>query len=130
MYIEKRYIKRIEKIFEQLSLSIRLLDTQGVCIVPEGGEGEALPVLVMAAGITHRVSEHLYRALDMNPPLILTCQAGEPGAENILVIADAMLMSMFKSNLSIATDNSTDSPILQYNIVPFFTYTCPIFFWR
>lgn len=116
MYIEKRYIKRIEKIFEQLSLSIRLLDTQGVCIVPEGGEGEALPVLVMAAGITHRVSEHLYRALDMNPPLILTCQAGEPGAENILVIADAMLMSMFKSNLSIESHSDVYRRILKQEL--------------
>ncbi len=103
MYIEKRYIKRIEEIFERLSVSLRLLDAQGVCIVPENGENETLPSLVMAAGITHSVEGRLYRALDMNPPLILTCAADAPGAENLLIVADAMLMSLFKSSLSIAS---------------------------
>jgi len=43
VYIEKRYIKRIEKIFEQLSSPLRLLDAQGLCIAPENGESETLP---------------------------------------------------------------------------------------
>ena len=103
MYIEKRYIKRIEKIFEQMSVAVRLLDSQGVCLVPENGESDPLPSFTMAAGITHRVGDKLYRALDMNPPLTLTCAADVPGADNILVITDAMLMSMFKSSLSIAS---------------------------
>lgn len=103
MYIEKRYIKRIEKVFEQISVPIRLTDSQGSCIVPENGDAETIPNLVMAAGITHRVDAKLYRALDINPPLILTCAADAPGAESILVVADAMLMSMFKSNLSLAS---------------------------
>lgn len=103
MYIEKRYIKRIEKIFEQMSASVRLFDSQGVCLVPENGDSESLPTFTVAAGITHRVGDKLYRSLDMNPPLTLTCAADIPGAENILVISDAMLMSMFKSSLSIAS---------------------------
>ena len=37
---------------------------------------------------------------------------------------------LFTFRTSITTDNSTDFTILQYNIVSFFTYTCPIFFWR
>ena len=103
MYIEKRYIKRIEKIFEQISVDVRLLDSQGYCMVPDNGESVTLPSLTMAAGITHRTGDKLYRALDMNPPLILTCSAEVAGADNLLIMADAMLMSMFKSSLSIAS---------------------------
>ena len=103
MYIEKRYIKRIEKIFEQLSTPISLMDAQGICLVPETGEAVTLPGMVMAAGITHKLENTLYRSLDMNPPMILACPVEAPGAENILIVADAMLMSMFKSGLSIAS---------------------------
>ena len=103
MYIEKRYIKRIEKIFEQLTVPVRLLDAQGVCIVPENAEGDLLPSVTMAAGITHHSGDKLYRALDLNPPMTLVCNADVPGAENILIMSDAMLMSMFKSSLSIAS---------------------------
>lgn len=103
VYIEKRYVKRIEKIFEQLSAGLRLLDAQGVCVAPENGESEHLPGTAVAAGITHRVEDKLYRSLDMNPPLILVCGADVPGAENLLIVTDAMLMSMFKSSLSIAS---------------------------
>ncbi|NLI21162.1 MAG: hypothetical protein GX418_06410 [Clostridiales bacterium] len=103
MYIEKRYIKKFEKILEQLSAPLRLMDVQGQCLAPESGENESLPNLVMAAGITHRVGDKLYRSLDMNPPLTLVCAADLPGVENILILADAMLMSMLKSGLSIAS---------------------------
>jgi hypothetical protein len=116
MYIEKRYIKRIEKTFEQLSIAMRLLDAQGACLVPENGSGATLPSFVMAAGITHRVEDRLYRALDMNPPLILTSPADVPGAENILIVADAMLMSMFKSGLSIASHSDVFRRVLRQEL--------------
>ena len=35
MYIEKRYLRKIAKVFQELSLPLRLLDADGVCIVPE-----------------------------------------------------------------------------------------------
>ncbi len=116
MYIEKRYIKRIEKIFEQLSVPVRLLDAQGVCLVPENAENATLPHLVMAAGITHKVQDTFYRALDLNPTMILTCDAQAPGAENILIVADAMLMSMFKSGLSIASHSDVFRRVLRQEL--------------
>lgn len=116
MYIEKRYIKRIEKTFELLSVPVRLLDAQGTCLAPENGDAATLPSLVMAAGITHRIEGKLYRALDMNPPLILTCAADAPGADNILIVADAMLMSMFKSGLSIASHSDVYRRVLRQEL--------------
>ena len=116
MYIEKRYIKKIEKTFEQLTVPVRLLDSQGICIVPENGEPETLPTVVMAAGITHRVEDKLYRALDMNPLLMLTCKADVPGADNILLMTDAMLMSMFKSGLSIASHSDVFRRVLKQEL--------------
>ena len=116
MYIEKRYINRIEKVLEQLSAPVKLLDSQGACLAPSSGEAEALPASAMAAGITHRVGDMLYRALDMNPPLILVCDADAPGADNLLVVIDAMLMTLFKSGLSIASHSDVFRRVLKQEL--------------
>ncbi|MCE5343414.1 MAG: helix-turn-helix domain-containing protein [Eubacteriales bacterium] len=116
MYIEKRYIKKIENIFEQLSAKVQLLDAQGVCIAPENGGSETLPPVVMAPGITHRADEKLFRSLDMNPPMILVCAADVPGAENLLIVADAMMMSIFKSSLSIASHSDVFRRVLKQDL--------------
>lgn len=113
MYIEKRYIKRIENIFAGLSVPIRLLDSQGYAIVPEDGERKLLPASVMTPGITHLIGKDYFRALDLNPQLFITCDAGAEGAENLLKMADAMLMSMLRSSLSIASQSDVLRRVLR-----------------
>ncbi len=105
VFIEKRYIKRIEAIFAGLSVPMRLLDAQGYPVVPEDGERRTLPTMVMTPGITHMLGKEYFRALDLNPQLFLCCDAGAAGAEDLLKLADAMLMSMLKSSLSIASQS-------------------------
>ncbi len=103
MYIEKRYIKKIAKVFESLSIPLLLMDASGACLVPEDSEVSSLPASVIAQGINHRVGDRFFRALDMHPPLFLSAPADAPGVEDVLSVADAMLMSLFKSSLSIAS---------------------------
>ena len=103
MYIEKRYIKKIARVFETLKVPLRLTDMQGMCLVPEEGEGVALPAGVLTQGINHRVGEKVFRALDMNPTLYLVAPSGAEGVEDVLCMADAMIMSMLKSSMSIAS---------------------------
>ena len=113
MFIEKRYIKRIENIFAGLSVPIQLLDAQGFSIVPEEGESKSLPSAVMAPGITHQIGKDYIRALDLNPQLYLTCNTNAESAENLLKLADAMLMSMLKSSLSIASQSDVLRRVLR-----------------
>ncbi|MDD3410711.1 MAG: helix-turn-helix domain-containing protein [Eubacteriales bacterium] len=103
MYIEKRYIKKIEKVFESLSAQVRLLDAQGACLVPESGAMETLPASVMAPGINHHADSRYLRVLDISPAMYLSCDDSVPGADNLLVVCDAMLMTLLKSGLSIAS---------------------------
>ncbi|MCI5955873.1 MAG: helix-turn-helix domain-containing protein [Clostridiales bacterium] len=103
MYIEKRYIKKIAKVFETLSVPIRLLDAQGVCLVPEDGPAATLPSAVLAQGINHHISGQYLRMLDMHPALYLVAPDDAAGVEDVLSVTDAMLMSLFKSSLSIAS---------------------------
>ena len=117
MFIEKRYIKRIENIFATISVPLRLVDSQGFSVVPEEGEQIPLPAMVMASGITHTIGGACYRALDLNPQLILTCAADAEGAENLLTLADAMLMSILKSSLSIASQSDVLRRILRQDII-------------
>ncbi len=117
MFIEKRYMKRIEAIFAGLSVPIRLIDTQGFCVIPEEGERRQMPATVLPAGITQTIDGASYRALDLNPPLLLTCDANAEGAENLLALADAMLMSMLKSSLSIASQSDVLRRILRQDII-------------
>ena len=101
MTIEKRHIHRIEKIFDMLTLPLRLLDAQGQCLIPAAGESVALPAAI-PQGLNHRVGDLFVRALDMNPVIYLAAPAAAPGVEDILCMADAMLMSQLKNSLSIA----------------------------
>ena len=55
MYIEKRHIRKITKVFDSLSIPLRLVDAAGQCIVPEGGSDFDLPETVLSPSINHRV---------------------------------------------------------------------------
>ena len=103
MYFEKRYIQKIERIFGDLSIPVRLFDAQGMCIAPESGSTVDVPGAVMAPGINHHIGHHYYRVLDMHPPLFLHCPDHYEGVNDLMLMTDAMLMNMFKSSLSIAS---------------------------
>ena len=116
MYIEKRYMQKIEKVFQMLSLSLRLVDAQGQCMVPADGENVLLPAHALAHGLNHRVGDVLIRALDMNPSMYLAAPASAAGAEDVLCVADAMLMSLFKSSLSIASHTDVYRRVLKQEL--------------
>jgi len=98
MSIEKRYIHRIEKVFDMLTVSLRLLDAQGQCLVPAGGENVLLPAVSIPNGLNHRIGDCYIRGLDTNPALYLAAPVAAPGVEDILCMADAMLMSQLKNS--------------------------------
>jgi carbohydrate diacid regulator len=116
VYIEKRYIQKIALVFEGLTLPVRLLDADGICLVPEGGQEMTLPATQLAQGINHRVGDILLRALDMNPALYLAAPAGAAGVEDVLCVADAMLMGLFKSSLSIASHTDVYRRVLKQEL--------------
>ncbi len=116
MYIEKRYIHKIELVFETLSLPLRLLDAQGQCLVPTGGAEFALPAAALAQGINHRMGNSFVRVLDMHPALYLVAPDAAAGAEDILCIADAMIMSLLKSSLSIASHTDVYRRVLKQEL--------------
>lgn len=116
MYIEKRYIQKIEKVFETLSLPVYLVDAQGQRLAPQEGEAAILPPTTLAHGLNHRVGEWLVRALDMNPALFLLAPAAAPGAEDVLCLADAMVMSLLKSSLSIASHTDVYRRVLKQEL--------------
>jgi len=116
VYIEKRYMQKIEKVFQMLAISLRLVDAQGQCLVPAGGESVALPAHALAHGLNHRVGDLLIRALDMHPALCLAAPATAAGAEDVLCVADAMLMSLFKSSLSIASHTDVYRRVLKQEL--------------
>lgn len=102
MFIEKRHIRKITKVFENLSIPLRLVDASGQCIVPEGGNAFALPESVLSPGINHKIGRYLCRGLDMNPPVYLVTESTGTSVEDLLTVTDAMLMSMLKSSYSIS----------------------------
>ncbi len=114
--IEKRSIHRIEKVFEMLSLPLRLLDAQGQCLIPAGGHAVTLPAAAIPQGLNHRIGDSFVRALDMNPVLYLAAPASAPGVEDILCIADAMLMSQLKSGVSAASHTEVYRRVLRQEL--------------
>jgi len=101
VYIEKRHIRKITRIFEGLNIPLRLLDAAGTCIVPEGGQDFELPDMSLSSSINHHLGDHLCRALDINPPMYLVTRAGGSAVEDLLSMTEAMLMGLLKSSFSI-----------------------------
>ena len=116
MMIEKRYLHRIEKVFDMLSVPLRLLDAQGQCLVPSGGPGMALAALSLPQGLNHRTGEYFVRALDTNPVLYLAAPVSAPGVEDLLCMADAMLMGQLKTAFSAAGHTEVYRRILRQEI--------------
>ncbi len=98
MLIEKRTLHRIEKIFDMLSVSLRLLDAQGQCLIPAGGEAVQLPAASIPHGLHLRAGDVYLHALDTNPTLYLAAPVSAPGVEDILFMADAMIMSHLRNS--------------------------------
>jgi len=96
--IEKRYLSRIEKVFDMLSVSLRLLDAQGQCLIPADGEALQLPAAAIPHGLNHRIGDFYLHALDTNPVLYLAAPVSAPGVEDLLCMTDAMLMSQLKNS--------------------------------
>lgn len=105
MLMEKRYIKKMEKIFEGLSIPLRIVDAQGTSLIPEDGTLVDMPSAMLTPGINHHVGDQLYRALDMYPPLVIVCPDAYVGAQDLLVMTDSMVTNLFKSSLSITGPN-------------------------
>ncbi len=116
MYIEKRYIKKIAAIFEDMDADIRLISCDGACIIPDEGDKGNMPLGTLAVGINHRINGLLCRALDLHPVMFLTVPESTAGAENMLKLADAMVMSILKSSLSISSHSDAYRRILKQEL--------------
>lgn len=116
MLVEKRYIKKMERIFEGLNVPLRVVDAQGVSLVPEDGALVEMPSAMLAPGINHHVGEQFFRALDMYPPLVIVCPDANAGAQDLLVMTDAMLTNLFKSGLSITGPNDVFRRVLKQEL--------------
>jgi len=113
--IEKRHIQRIEKIFDTLSLPLRLLDAQGACLVPQDGDPVLLPS-VPPHGLNHRSGDLYLRTLDLTPPLALAAPASAPGVEDVLRMADAMIMSILRSGNAVSSTTEVYRRILRQEL--------------
>ena len=116
MLFEKRYVKKIAKVFEGLSVPMKLLDATGNCLVPEEGAAAELPTAVLAAGINYHSNGQFFRMLDVHPQMTLTCPENAVGAEDLLTVVDALLMTMFKANLSVASPSDVYRRVLRQEL--------------
>ncbi len=116
MLVEKRYSKKLEKMFEGLSVPLRLVDAQGTSLIPEDGTLVEVPSAVAAPGINHHVGDQFFRALDIYPAMILVCPDQYPGVQDLLLMTDAMLMNLFKRSLSITGPSDVYRRVLKQEL--------------
>ena len=100
MYLEKRYVRKVAHAFQMLRIPLRLVDAEGNCLVPEDGKRAEVESTGLAAGVNHRKDGWLIRPLDAKPPMALMAPAGEAGADDVLRLADVMLMSFLKDGFT------------------------------
>ena len=78
MYIEKRYIKKIARVFEALSISLRLVDASAPAWCQKTGSPPPFPRACSRRGLNHHAGRFFYRVLDVHPPLYLVAPRVRP----------------------------------------------------
>lgn len=100
--IEKRFVKQVGKAIEKLRTAVMMYDTQGECLYPQDGLQVDLPDDMTEGHVAER-DRMLFLLTPTRPQVLLGVQRDASGAEDILMLASAMVESMLKSG-GIITD--------------------------
>jgi len=84
--IDKRLVKKLEKTFSRLSCPITVLDAQGCCLLPEGGQDLERPEILQPGEIAAH-GARLCLLTQTAPQLILCAEAGQ---KDLLHLAGAL----------------------------------------
>ncbi len=99
--IEKRFVKQVGKALEKLRTPVMLFDPQGECLHPQAGM-----VLDFAAELKEgeivEMQDMLLFLSAAKPQVVLGVNKDAPGAQDILLMACAMVENMLKSGGTIA----------------------------
>ncbi len=101
MLFDKRFVKQVAQVFSGLSVPVLLLDGHGEAIYPEEAASRFLPK-DLKAGQTLHAEDYLYRGVDSQPFLVAACREDTPGAQDVLILAEAMLQALTQAGVSVA----------------------------
>ena len=104
MLFEKRFVKQVGQVFSRLSAPVLLLDGQGDVIYPEEAPSHVLPD-DLSAGQTRPADGYLYHGVDGQPFLAVACRESVPGAQDVLLLAEAMLQALMQIGASVADES-------------------------
>lgn len=116
MQIEKKHLRKIRRIFEEISVPIRLYSKDGSPVFPEDDTmplpDDAKPV----SGQDQQSETLLYRYLDVQPPLYVALPSSTPSGGDLLRMAEGMLASILGSGLSVTSQSDIYRMILKQEL--------------
>ena len=104
LQMEKRYLRKIARIFGELSVPLRLYAKDGSCLLPEG-DGPAIQPGDILPGTSARVDGLLIRCADVRPQAYIALEETIPGAADLLVMAEGILSSILGGEMAISSQS-------------------------
>lgn len=98
---DKRFVSRVAQVFSRLSMPVLLLDDHGEAVYPEEAEPHTLPE-ELNPGQTLKAEGYLYYCLDTQPSLVACVGQNAPGAQDVLLLTEAMVQQLMQMGASVA----------------------------
>lgn len=105
MQMEKRFLRKIIRIFEELSVPLRLYAMDGDCLLPEGEEPMSIHICGILPGTTESREGVLIRCADVQPPLLVALPQTIPGAADLLMMAEGILSAVLGGSMSVSSQS-------------------------
>ncbi len=104
MLFEKRFVLKVGQVFSRLSAPVLLLDNHGDAIYPEEASSHSLPD-DLSQGVSRPANGYLYHVVEGQPSIIVACRENAPGARDVLLLAEAMLLTHMQAGVSVADES-------------------------
>ena len=112
MFFENELRTRIENLFEGLICPVKLYNEQGCAIAPRTAENIVLPQEMVNIHVNYHVGEFYYRPLDVNPKLYLVISDENELAEDVLLLAERLIMNTFETTKNVVGCSEIYSKVL------------------
>lgn len=116
MHIEKRCLRRLDRLFGDLSVSLKLLDGEGAALLPESENGFSLPQLASEKENSGILEGWRWLRMEARSPLYLAVPEDAPGGDDLLRISESLVMSVLGEDFSIAGQEDVYKMILRQEV--------------
>ena len=116
MHIENRYLRKLQRLFSELSVPVRLMDEDGTCLLPLEEKAFALPELAVGEASCGVCRGWRWLCIHARRPLYLALPEETAGGQDMLRMLESLVVSLLGEDFSVAGQNDVYKMVLRQEI--------------